>query len=83
MKYAFHGYKSKQKENNEFFHYIEMIFTDLDASLLRMFEAFIESAPQLVLQIYLILREQKNHKNCEDVEVHSWSSYHQAHSNCV
>lgn len=48
-----------------------MIFTDLDASLLRMFEAFIESAPQLVLQICLILRELENLKNCEDIEVHS------------
>lgn len=48
-----------------------MIYTDRDASLLRMFDAFIESAPQLVLQIYLILREQENLKNCEDVEVHS------------
>lgn len=71
INYAIHGYKSKQKENNEFYHYIEMIFTDLDASLLRMFEAFIESAPQLVLQICLILRELENLKNCEDIEVHS------------
>eukprot|EP00105_Crassostrea_gigas_P034167 XP_019918315.1 PREDICTED: XK-related protein 6-like [Crassostrea gigas] len=71
IKYAIHGYKSKQKGINEYYHYIEMIFTDRDGSLLRMFEAFIESAPQLVLQIYLILREQENLKNCEDIEVHS------------
>lgn len=48
-----------------------MIYTDRDASLLRMFDAFIESAPQLLLQIYLILKEQENLKNCEDIEVHS------------
>ena len=49
-----------------------MIFTDRDASLLRMFHAFIESAPQLVLQIYLILKEQENMESCgEDIEVHS------------
>lgn len=71
IKYAFHGCKSKLKGSNEYYHYIEMIYTDRDASLLRMFDAFIESAPQLVLQIYLILREQENLKNCEDVEVHS------------
>lgn len=71
IKYVFHGCKSKQKGSNEYFHYIEMIYTDRDASLLRMFDAFIESAPQLVLQVYLILREQENLKNCEDIEVHS------------
>ena len=48
-----------------------MIYTDRDASLLRMFDAFIESAPQLVLQIYLILKEQENMESCEDIEVHS------------
>ena len=48
-----------------------MIFTDRDASLLRMFDAFVESAPQLVLQIYLILKEQENMENCEDITVHS------------
>ena len=49
-----------------------MILTDLDASFLRMFDAFVESAPQLVLQIYLILKEQENMESCgEDIEVHS------------
>lgn len=62
---------SKRKESNKYHHYIEMILTDRDASLLRMFDAFIESAPQLVLQIYLILREQENLKNCENIEVHN------------
>lgn len=71
IKYAFHGCKSKQQGINEYYHYIEMIYTDRDASLLRMFDAFIESAPQLLLQIYLILKEQENLKNCEDIEVHS------------
>nr|XP_022340810.1 XK-related protein 8-like isoform X2 [Crassostrea virginica] len=70
--YAFHGWKSKQKGSNEYYHYIEMIYTNRDASLLRMFDAFIESAPQLVLQIYLILKEQENMESCgEDIEVHS------------
>ena len=47
-----------------------MIDADRDASFLRMFDAFIESAPQLVLQIYLILKEQENMESCEDIEVH-------------
>nr|XP_022345466.1 XK-related protein 6-like isoform X2 [Crassostrea virginica] len=69
--YAFHGCKSKQKGSNEYYPYIEMIYTDRDASLLRMFDAFVESAPQLVLQIYLILKEQENMESCKDIEVHS------------
>lgn len=71
IKYVIHGCMSKRKESNKYHHYIEMILTDRDASLLRMFDAFIESAPQLVLQIYLILREQENLKNCENIEVHN------------
>ena len=66
--YAFHGCKSKQKGSND--HYKEMLDADRDASFLRMFNAFIESAPQLVLQIYLILKEQENMESCEDIEVH-------------
>ncbi|XP_061194318.1 XK-related protein 6-like [Saccostrea echinata] len=69
--YVFHGCKSKQKGINKHYHYIEMIYNDRDASLLRMFDAFIESAPQLVLQIYLILKEQENLKDCEDISIHS------------
>ena len=49
-----------------------MIKADRKASFLRMFDAYIESAPQLVLQIYLILKEQENMESCgEDIEVHS------------
>ncbi|XP_078310952.1 uncharacterized protein LOC144617635 isoform X1 [Crassostrea virginica] len=68
--YAFHGCKSKQKSSNENNHYTEMIKADRKASFLRMFDAFIESAPQLVLQIYLILKEQENMESCEDITVH-------------
>ena len=48
-----------------------MIYTDRDASLLRIFDAFVESAPQLVLQNYLILKEQEDMESCEDIKVHS------------
>jgi hypothetical protein len=72
--YVVHGCKSKQRPNKEY-HYIEMIYNDRDASLLRMFDAFIESAPQLVLQIYLILREQENLSDCGDISIRSRKCY--------
>lgn len=34
-----------------------MLYEDNDASLIRMLEAFLESAPQLILQLYIILTE--------------------------
>jgi hypothetical protein len=34
-----------------------MVYEDADATLLRLFECFMESAPQLVLQIYILIRD--------------------------
>lgn len=34
-----------------------MLHEDTDAGMMRMLEAFLESAPQLVLQMYIILTE--------------------------
>ena len=34
-----------------------MVYEDADATLLRLFESFMESAPQLVLQIYILLKD--------------------------
>ena len=36
--------------------YTLMVYEDADATLLRLFECFMESAPQLVLQIYILLK---------------------------
>ncbi|XP_062604252.1 XK-related protein 9-like [Saccostrea cucullata] len=71
--YIYHGLKSRMKDNEEesTFHHREMINNNMNASLLRMFDAFIESAPQLLLQIYLILKEQENLKDCEDISIRS------------
>ena len=38
-------------------NYIYMIYKDADATLLRLFESFMESAPQLVLQLYILASE--------------------------
>lgn len=34
-----------------------MVYEDADATLLRLFEGFMESAPQLVLQIYILIKD--------------------------
>ena len=36
--------------------YMLMIFEDADATMLRLFESFMESAPQLMLQVYIITK---------------------------
>lgn len=38
-------------------NYKLMVYEDSDATLLRLFECFMESAPQLILQIYILIRD--------------------------
>ena len=38
-------------------YYTLMAYEESDAALLRLFECFMESAPQLVLQIYILLKD--------------------------
>jgi hypothetical protein len=38
-------------------YYTLMVYEDADATLLRLFECFMESAPQLVLHIYILIRD--------------------------
>ena len=40
-----------------FARYTLMVYEDADATLLRLYESFMESAPQLVLQIYILLKD--------------------------
>ena len=47
--------KSKAHEKRLKF-YTLMVYEDADATLLRLFECFMESAPQLILQIYILIR---------------------------
>ena len=46
-------------------NYIYMIYKDADATLLRLFESFMESAPQLVLQLYILASEHNRFKPSE------------------
>ena len=41
-----------------------MVYEDADATLLRLYESFMESAPQLVLQIYILLKDPQAGKVC-------------------
>ena len=40
-----------------------MLYEDRDASMIRMFDAFLESAPQLVLQLYVTITESETEKD--------------------
>lgn len=55
-----YGLKSRRKgvtsEQRQYFHK-QMQFERVDGAMLRLFEAFLESAPQFLLQVFIILRE--------------------------
>lgn len=38
-------------------YYTLMVYEDADATLLRLYESFMESAPQLVVQIYILIKD--------------------------
>jgi len=38
-------------------YYTLMVYEDADATLLRLYESFMESAPQLVIQIYILIND--------------------------
>lgn len=42
---------SRHEEKAKFYRH--MVLEDIDSMLLRLFEAFLEAAPQLVLQLYI------------------------------
>lgn len=46
--------KSKSLKERNYWH-IEKAFEDTDATLLRLFECYLEAAPQLTLQLYIIM----------------------------
>lgn len=50
--------KKNKSEQKKYFQY--MVYEDTDATMLRLFECFMEAAPQLVLQIYILAK--KNHQ---------------------
>lgn len=63
VEYIHYGFKSKSRslsESERRYFYKMVLCENADAAMLRMIEAFLESAPQLVLQIYIIMTEANN-----------------------
>lgn len=56
--YIYNGIKSSSSrlsEKKRLRHYRVMRMEDVDSCCIRMFECFLEAAPQLVLQIYILI----------------------------
>lgn len=52
LQFRKHNDKLDRKAARKYYKY--MIYEDADATMLRLFECFLEAAPQLVLQIYIL-----------------------------
>lgn len=60
IEYIYHGIKSRAKyqpQNMKEHHHQQMLLEDTDAGLMRMLEGFLEAAPQLILQMYILITE--------------------------
>lgn len=55
LQYGLKFREAKDPEDKKAF-YMKMIYEDADATMLRLFESFMESAPQLMLQMYIITK---------------------------
>ena len=51
-----YGWKSRSKPEDEKYHN-SMVYEWRDLTMLRLLEAFLESAPQLVLQVYIMTQK--------------------------
>lgn len=60
-----HKYKKSGDRASERRYYLRMLKEDQDVALLRVFECFLEAAPQQVLQLTLLLKHYHNEINLE------------------
>ena len=74
-----YGLKFRQHSNSReaqkrYFQY--MVYEDTDATMLRLFECFMEAAPQLVLQIYILAKHHdNNNKRRFSHDTDDWTGY--------
>jgi hypothetical protein len=54
--------RSSKNRNAQKKYYQYMVYEDTDATMLRLFECFMEAAPQLVLQIYIMVKKSNEPK---------------------
>ncbi|XP_011643852.1 cell death abnormality protein 8 isoform X2 [Pogonomyrmex barbatus] len=69
LKYALKARKCEKSRDhaNEKRYYLKMLKEDQDVALLRVFECFLEAAPQQILQLTLMLKHYHNDINLEFV----------------
>lgn len=67
LKYALKARKCEKSgdRTSERRYYMKMLKEDQDVALLRVFECFLEAAPQQILQLTLILKHYDNRINLE------------------
>ncbi|CAL7934400.1 unnamed protein product [Xylocopa violacea] len=67
LKYALNAYKSEKRgdRTNQRKYYLQMIKEDQDVALLRVFECFLEAAPQQILQLTILLKNYHSDINIE------------------
>ncbi|GIX85519.1 XK-related protein 6 [Caerostris extrusa] len=63
LNYGLKSNRNKSNVQDQVDLYKQMIYEDADATLLRLFECFMEAAPQLVLQLYIYALSQADSPN--------------------
>jgi hypothetical protein len=62
-----YGFKFKYYGKRKYIKY--KIYEDTDAAMLRIFEGCMESAPQMVLQIYIVAKSSQDQDNYCKIEI--------------
>lgn len=67
---------NNEHRSNLYFYYTRMIEAERDATLLRFFEAFLESIPQLIIQGYFVMDNfWQIHKNSNVNEAFNFGNF--------